>query len=185
MTSEAQARMRAGDLYRAGHPDLVALRARAQRLMRAYNDTTVSDGDVRRPVLAELFAAVGSGSAIRAPVYVDYGCHITIGQDVFLNYACVLLDVCDITIGDGTQIGPMVQILTADHPRDPAARAEGLENGRPIKIGANCWIGGGALILQGVTVGDDAVIGAGAVVTRDVAAGVTVAGNPARPLRDP
>lgn len=182
MMSDAQARMRAGELYRAGDPALVALRARAQRLMRAYNDTTVSDGDVRVPILRELFAAVGPNAAIRAPIYVDYGCHITIGRDVFLNYGCVLLDVCDITIGDGTQIGPMVQILTADHPRDPAARAAGLENGQPITIGANVWIGGGALILPGVTVGDDAIIGAGAVVTRDVAPGITVAGNPARPL---
>jgi maltose O-acetyltransferase len=182
MMSDAQAAMRAGKPYRAGHPDLVALRAKAQRLMRAYNDTTVADTDVREPLLAALFAAIGAGSAIRAPVYVDYGCHITIGRDVFLNYGCVLLDVCDITIGDGTQIGPMVQILTADHPRDPVSRAEGLENGAPIAIGRNCWIGGGALILPGVSVGDDAVIGAGAVVTRDVAAGTTVAGNPARPL---
>jgi len=176
--------MRAGALYHAGDPDLVALRARAQLLMRAYNVTTVGDAEMRGPILSELFAAVGSGAAIRAPVYVDYGCHITIGRDVFLNYGCVLLDVCDITIGDGTQIGPMVQILTADHPRDPASRAAGLECGRPITIGRNCWIGGGALILPGVTVGDDAIIGAGAVVTRDVAAGTTVAGNPARPLHD-
>lgn len=183
MMSDAQARMRAGDPYRAGDPDLVALRARAQRLMRAYNDTTVSDADVRAPILRELFAAVGPGTAIRAPVHVDYGCHITIGRDVFLNYGCVLLDVCDITIGDGTQIGPMVQILTADHPRDPAVRAAGLESGRPITIGANVWVGGGAIILPGVTVGRDAIVGAGAVVTRDVPAGTTVAGNPARPLR--
>lgn len=183
MMSDAQARMRAGDPYRAGDPDLVALRTRAQRLMRAYNDTTVSDADVRAPILRELFAAVGPGTAIRAPVHVDYGCHITIGRDVFLNYGCVLLDVCDITIGDGTQIGPMVQILTADHPRDPAVRAAGLESGRPITIGANVWVGGGAIILPGVTVGRDAIVGAGAVVTRDVPAGTTVAGNPARPLR--
>lgn len=175
--------MRAGELYHAGDPDLVALRARAQRLMRAYNVTIVDDKDVRAPLLGALFGHVGPGSAIRAPVYVDYGCHITIGRDVFLNYGCVLLDVCDITIGDGTQIGPMVQILTADHPRDPVARARGLENGKPIAIGANCWIGGGALILPGVTVGDNAIIGAGALVTRDVAAGSTVAGNPARPIR--
>lgn len=182
MMSDAQARMRAGELYRAGDPALVALRARAQRLMQAYNATTVGDGDLRAPILRDLFAAVGPDSAIRAPVYVDYGCHISIGRDVFLNYGCVLLDVCDITIGDGTQIGPMVQILTADHPRDPAARAAGLENGKPISIGANVWIGGGAIILPGVTVGRDAIIGAGAVVTRDVPAGTTVAGNPARPL---
>jgi maltose O-acetyltransferase len=101
---------------------------------------------------------------------------------VFLNFGCILLDVCPIRIGDKTQIGPHVQLLAADHPRDAAARDAGLENGRPVTIGRNVWIGGGALILPGVTVGDDAIVGAGAVVTRDVPAGATVAGNPARPL---
>lgn len=175
-------KMLAGELYLPGDPELVAMRARAQALMRDYNATIVSDGAARAPILAELFAEVGPGSAIRAPVHVDYGVHIRIGRDVFLNYGCVLLDVCEIVIGDGTQIGPLVQILAADHPRDPAARAAGLENGRPVRIGRNVWIGGGALILPGVTVGDDAIVGAGAVVTRDVAPGATVAGNPARPI---
>ena len=104
------------------------------------------------------------------------------GEGVFLNYGCVLLDVCEIRIGNLTQIGPYVQILTADHPRDAETRDAGLEFGKPTVIGRNVWIGGGALLLPGVTVGDDAVIGAGAVVTRSVPAGTTVAGNPARPL---
>jgi maltose O-acetyltransferase len=99
---------------------------------------------------------------------------------VFLNFNCVILDVVQVMIGDGTQIGPGVQILTADHPRDPAQRRAGLEFGRPIRIGANVWIGAAAIILPGVTVGDDAVVGAGAVVTRDVRPGATVVGNPAR-----
>lgn len=102
---------------------------------------------------------------------------------MFFNYGCVCLDVCPIRIGAKTQIGPYVQILTADHPRDGATRDAGLEFGRAISIGANVWIGGGAILLPGVRIGDDAVIGAGAVVTRDVAPGATVAGNPARPLR--
>jgi len=174
--------MVAGAPYRPGDPCLVELRARAQRLMRAYNATTVDEAEARAPLLAQLFGAMGAGSAIRAPVYVDYGCHIHVGRDVFLNYGCTLLDVCEIRVGDGTQIGPMVQLLAADHPREAGLRADGLETGRPVTIGANVWIGGGALILPGVRVGDDAVIGAGAVVTRDVAPGTTVAGNPARPI---
>jgi len=97
-----------------------------------------------------------------------------------MNYGCVILDVCAVTIGDLTQIGPGVQILAADHPRDPVVRAQMLEFGRPVTIGRNVWIGGGAIILPGVTVGDDALIGAGSVVTRDVPAGATVVGNPAR-----
>jgi maltose O-acetyltransferase len=104
---------------------------------------------------------------------------------VFLNFNCVILDVVEVEIGDGTQIGPAVQIYTADHPRDPALRREGWEFGKPVRIGRNVWIGGGAILLPGVTVGDDALIGAGSVVTRDVPAGATVAGNPARIVRPP
>jgi maltose O-acetyltransferase len=104
-----------------------------------------------------------------------------LGEGVFLNFNCVILDVVPVDIGAGTQIGPAVQIYAADHPRDPVVRRTGAEFGRPVSIGANVWIGGGAIILPGVTIGDDAVIGAGAVVTRDVANGTTMIGNPARP----
>jgi maltose O-acetyltransferase len=100
-----------------------------------------------------------------------------------MNFGCVLLDVCEIRIGEKMQIGPGVQIYTADHPRDPAERRAGVEFGRPVSIGANVWIGGHAIILPGVTIGDDAIIGAGSVVTRDVAAGASVVGNPARVVR--
>lgn len=174
-------KMLAGELYRASDPELVALRARAQRLMRDYNATVYGESEARAPILDALLGAVGPGCAIRAPFYVDYGCHVTLGRDVFLNYGCVLLDVCRIDIGDAAQIGSAVQIVTADHPRDPETRATGLENGKPITIGRNVWIGSGALILPGVTIGDDAIIGAGSVVTRDVSPGTTVMGNPARP----
>lgn len=150
--------------------------------MRDYNQTIVSDGALRGPLLSQLLGGYGTGCALRAPFYVDYGYNILLGDDVFFNFGCVLLDVCPIHIGDKTQIGPYCQILTADHPRDAATRDAGLEFGKPIQIGRNVWIGGGAIILPGVTIGDDAVIGAGSVVTRDVAAGQTVAGSPARTL---
>ena len=182
MTTAREA-MLAGQPYRPGDPELVAMREAAQTRQAAYNATTLADREARAPLLEALFGAVGPGCAIRAPVYVDYGVHVRLGRDVFLNYGCVLLDVCEITIGDGTAIGPYVQLLAADHPRDPALRAAGLETGAPVTIGRNVWIGGGAIVLPGVSVGDEAVIGAGAVVTRDVAPGATVAGNPARPLR--
>lgn len=175
-------KMTAGELYRPGDPELASLRAKAQDLMRRYNQTIVGEDAARRPILDELLGSCGEGTAIRAPFHVDYGFNIHIGRDVFLNYGCVLLDVCPITIGDMTQIGPGVQILAADHPRDASVRDAGLENGKPVTIGRNVWIGGGALILPGVTVGDDAIVGAGAVVTRDVAPGTTVVGNPAHPL---
>jgi serine acetyltransferase len=108
---------------------------------------------------------------IRPPFHCDYGFNISLGAGVFLNFNCVILDVVEVTIGDRTQIGPGVQILTADHPRDAAGRASGLEFGRPVSIGHNVWIGGGAIILPGVSIGDAALIGAGSVVTRDVPAG--------------
>jgi len=174
--------MIAGDLYRPGDAELVADRARAQSLMRDYNATTVSDVETRAPILDALLGSRGADCAIRTPFHVDYGYNIHLGRGVFFNYGCVVLDICPVRIGDMTQIGPMVQIYAADHPRDHAMRDAGFENGKPVTIGRNVWIGGGAIILPGVTVGDDAIIGAGAVVTRNVANGVTVAGNPARPI---
>lgn len=181
MASE-KSKMIAGDLYKPGDPELVADRAHSQQLQRNYNATTVSDGEARGLILDEWLGSRGSDCALRAPFYADYGYNIHLGRGVFFNFGCVLLDVCEIHIGDLTQIGPYVQILTADHPRDAETRDAGLEFGQPISIGRNVWIGGGAILLPGVTVGDDAVIGAGAVVTRPVAAGTTVAGNPARQL---
>lgn len=174
--------MIAGALYRPGDAELAADRARSQDLQRQYNATIVGEDDTRRPLIEQWLGSVGTGTAIRAPFYADYGYNIHLGRDVFLNYGCVFLDVCEIRIGDKTQIGPLCQILAADHPRDAATRDAGLEFGKPVNIGRNVWIGGAALILPGVTVGDDAVIGAGSVVTRDVPRGATVAGNPARRL---
>ncbi len=171
-----------GDLYDPGDAELCADRVRAQRFMRAYNQTIVEDGDVRRPLLKEHLGSCGQNIAIRAPILVDYGYNIHIADGVFLNYGCVFLDVCSISIGAKTQIGPGVQFYTADHPRDPEARRAGQEFGSPIVIGANVWIGGHAIILPGIIIGDDAIIGAGSVVTRNVAAGTHVAGNPARPI---
>lgn len=174
--------MLAGDFYRPGDPELAAARARAQALMRDYNRTIVGEDDLRGPILDRLLGGRGPGCAIRAPFHVDYGTNIFLGRDVFLNYGVTILDVCRVTIGDMTQIGPGVQIVAADHPREADYRDAGLENGKPVVIGRNVWIGAAAVILPGVTVGDDAIVGAGAIVTRDVAPGATVVGNPARPL---
>ena len=179
MRTENQ-KMIAGELYHAGDAELVADVARAAAWMDRYNASIAMEPEARATLLREGLGIVGSGVTIRPPFHVDYGYNITIGDEVFLNYGCVILDVCAVTIDDKTQIGPGVQILSADHPRDPAIRAQMLEFGRPVTIGANVWIGGGAILLPGVTVGDDALIGAGAVVTRDVPAGATVVGNPAR-----
>lgn len=175
-------RMLAGEPYDAGAPDLVALRRRAQSLMRAYNQTI--DGEGTRAEILPALLGTWNGAVIRSPFHVDYGQHTHFEPGCFVNFNCVILDVCTVTIGARTQIGPNVQILTADHPRDAETRARGLEWGRPITIGADVWIGGGAIILPGVQVGEGAIIAAGAVVTRDVPPHTTVAGTPARVLEE-
>jgi maltose O-acetyltransferase len=172
-------KMLSGDLYDAADPVLVADRNHATTLLYQYN-TTPHHAVTHAPLLAQLLADCGPGSVIRPPFFCDYGYNIHLGSGVFLNFNCVLLDVTEIEIGDQTQIGPAVQIYAADHPRSPEARRANLENGRPVRIGTNVWIGGGAIILPGVTIGDNAIIGAGSVVTRDVPPDATVVGNPAR-----
>lgn len=172
--SEKQ-KMLAGDLYIASDPELQHDMAQCVQWLARYNNHNGS--------LAEQMGTVGENTCIRPPFHCDYGYNIFLGSNVFLNFNCIVLDVVPVRIGDGTQIGPGVQILTADHPRDPALRQKMLEFGRPVTIGQNVWIGGGAIILPGITIGDNAIIGAGSVVTHDVPSSVTVAGNPARLLR--
>lgn len=179
MTSEKQ-KMLSGELYRPDDPEIVADQTAAARWLARYNAAAESTPEVLRALLAEQFGAVGANVLIRPPFFCDYGTNIHLGDGVFLNFNCVILDVVEVTIGDRTQIGPAVQIYAADHPRDAATRRSGLEFGRPVRIGSDVWIGGGSIILPGVTIGDGAVVGAGSVVTRDVPAGATVAGNPAR-----
>jgi maltose O-acetyltransferase len=170
----------AGELYDPSAPEIQADLAATHRWLARYNSALDMAPSERRKLLLERLAAVGDGAVIRPPFHCDYGFNIRLGACVFVNFNCVILDVVEVTIGDGTQIGPGVQILTADHPRDPADRASGLEFGRPVRIGRNVWIGAGAIILPGVTIRNDVVIGAGSVVTRDVPAGATAFGNPAR-----
>jgi len=179
MPTEKQ-KMLAGEMYDPGDPELQNDLAENMAWMVRYNAALGMHRDQRRELLRERLKAVGNGTTIRPPFHCDYGFNITLGDGVFFNFNCVILDVVSVTVGDKTQIGPGVQILTADHPRDAASREQGIEFGRPISIGRNVWIGAGAIILPGVTVGDDALIGAGSVVTRDVPAGATVVGNPAR-----
>ena len=176
-------KMLAGELYRAGAPELQAAQGETKRWLVRYNAASAEPPDVRRALLAERLASVGAGAVIRPPFHCDYGFNIHIGEEAFLNFGCVILDVMTVTIGAGAQVGPAVQIYAADHPRDAATRQTGLESGKPVHIGRDAWIGGGAIILPGVTIGDGAVVGAGSVVTRDVAAGATVMGNPARTRR--
>ena len=173
-------KMLAGELYDANDPELQAELAATQRWLARYNAAPGAGAAERRELFIERLAFVGEGAVIRPPFYCDYGFNISLGGGVFVNYNCVILDVVPVSIGDRTQIGPAAQILAADHPRSSTERATGLEFGRPIRIGRDVWIGGGAIILPGVSIGDKALIGAGSVVTRDVPAGAVAFGNPAR-----
>jgi maltose O-acetyltransferase len=176
-------RMLAGDLYVADDPELEAALGRGTRLADEFNALAPRDRDAARKILAELLGGLGEDTWVRAPIYVDYGEHLTIGARTFVNFGLVALDVAPIAIGDDCQIGPNVQLLTAYHPTEPEPRRAKLEAAAPIAIGDNVWLGGGAIVLPGVTIGDNAVIGAGAVVTKDVPADVVAVGNPARVIR--
>jgi len=177
-------RMLAGDLYVADDPELGEQSAAALDLTAAYNATSVRQAPLRRRLLEQLLGALGEGTEIRPPLYVDYGSHLRIGARCFANFGLVALDVAAITIGDDVQIGPNVQLLTPTHPVEPEPRRQKWEAARPITIGDNVWLGGGVIVCPGVTIGADTVVGAGAVVTRDLPASVVAVGNPARVVRE-
>ena len=175
-------RMAAGEWYSCLDPELEELRQRARRAVHAHNTLDPDLRGAAAPELAALFASFGAGSMIEAPFHCAYGFNLHLGGEVYMNAGCVILDTAPVRIGSGTMFGPTVQIYCAQHHTDPAHRKDGLEIALPVTIGANCWIGGGAIVMPGVTIGDNAIIGAGAVVTGDVPEGVTVVGNPARPV---
>src|SRR5581483_5059098 len=160
-------RMLRGEEYVADDPELEADHARAQALLQRYNATGEDEADLRAELLRELFASVGDGVTVKPPLRCDYGSLVAIGPRTFVNYDCVLLDVAQIEIGADCQIGPRVQLLCAKHPLDAERRKARWESGEPIVVGDNCWLGAGAIVLPGVEIGANSVVGAGAVVTRD------------------
>ena len=182
MNSERR-KMTAGEMYEPMDPELVAGRDRARELGLALSATRPSEPGERRRILRELFGAGGDSVVLEPPFFCDYGFNIELGERVFFNFNCVILDVCPVRIGSYTLFGPAVQILTAMHPLDAELR-RGKEFGKPVEIGSDVWVGGGAIILPGVVIGSRTVIGAGSVVTRDVPEGVLAAGNPCRVLRE-
>jgi maltose O-acetyltransferase len=175
-------KMLAGELYDPMDPELVSGRQRARDLCWALNATREGEREERRRILRELFARGGDSVWMQPPFYCDYGSNIELGERVFFNFNCVVLDVCLVRIGSFTLFGPAVQIYTPLHPWDAALRRE-QEFGKPVEIGSDVWVGGGAIILPGVKIGSRSVIGAGSVVTRDVPDDVFAAGNPCRVVR--
>lgn len=177
-------RMLAGDLYIAADDPAIAEAARtAVRRTAAFRAAYDADPDTSQQAARELFGALGEGAFVRAPVHVDYGNQVFIGDRTFINMGLTALDVAPIRIGADCQIGPHVQLLTPTHPVEPEPRRDKLEAAKPITIGDNVWLGGGVIVCPGVTIGDNSVIGAGAVVTKDVPANVVAVGNPARVVR--
>ena len=176
-------KMLAGELYDALDPDLVRDRDRARDLCQTLNATRESEREVRRQILLQLFGKGGDTVWMQPPFFCDYGSNIELGERVFFNFNCVVLDVCPVKIGDFTLFGPGVQILTPIHPLNAELRRK-QEFGKPIFVGSDVWVGGGALLLPGVRIGSKSVIGAGSVVTRDVPDGVFAAGNPCRVIRE-
>jgi maltose O-acetyltransferase len=176
-------RMIAGNLYDPLDAELVAHRNHARELCQRLNATREDAPDTRRAIVVELFGSGGESVWMQPPFFCDYGSNIHLGERVFFNFNCVVLDVCPVHIGSYTMFGPAVQILTPMHPLDAELRRQ-QEFGKPVTIGDDVWVGGGALILPGVRVGSRAVIGAGSVVTRDVPANTFAAGNPCRAIRE-
>jgi maltose O-acetyltransferase len=172
--------MLAGEWYVPEGAELAALGERRRQLCSRINDPKATPEKVAR-ALGELLGTVGEGVEVRPPFACDYGAHTHLGPGVFVNVGAVVLDCAEVRIGAATKLGPNVQLLTPDHPRDPERRRARWERALPITIGENVWIGGGSIVGPGVTIGDDAIVGAGAVVVDDVAAGATVVGVPARP----
>jgi len=176
-------RMLSGELYIANDKELAMDNKNARILTRLFNTSTEEQMAYRRQILKELFASSGENIHIEPPFRCDYGCHISIGENFYANYDCIIIDVCDVKIGENVLFGPRVSIYTAGHPVDAEVRNTQLEFGKPITIGNDVWIGGNTVINPGVTIGDNVVIGSGSIITKDIPSSVIAVGNPCRVLR--
>ncbi|RJG08509.1 sugar O-acetyltransferase [Massilia cavernae] len=182
MNKTEQQKMVAGELYDPADPELAAARQRARELTTLLNNSPEGAPSQRTRIIGELLGKP-SNAVIQPPFYCDYGANINMGQNVYFNFNCVVLDVAPVNIGDHVLFGPAVQVYTATHPLNAAERRKGLESGKPIVIHDDVWIGGGAVICPGVTIGAGSVIGSGSVVTKDIPAGVFAAGNPCKVIK--
>lgn len=176
-------RMVAGELYNASNKELKKLYDAGQHFRYEFSNTKPNEHSKREKMIREVFGSVGANVRIMPPLHVDYGCNIYIGDNFYANYDCIFLDVCPIIIGNNVMFGPRVEIYTATHPLDAEARNSQLESGKKVIIGNNVWVGGSVVIVPGVTIGDNTVIGAGSVVTKDIPSNVVAAGNPAKVIR--
>lgn len=182
MKSEKE-KMLTGERYDPTDKVLANERTRTRLLLLELNNSREDDPETRIRILKDLIPNSGPNLWLQPPFYCDYGSNMLIGERVFFNFNCVVLDVMQVRIGSRTKFGPNVQIYTATHPIDHEERASGLEFAKPIHIGEDVWVGGSAVICPGVTIGDRTIIGAGSVVTRDIPSDVFAAGNPCRVVK--
>ncbi|KAA8495824.1 Maltose O-acetyltransferase [Porphyridium purpureum] len=179
-----KAKMLRGELYIATDPELAAERMRCREILWELNSVAPKHAQQQIPTLvSRLFANVGKNVWVEPPFRCDYGKNITVGDNFYCNFDCCFLDVCQINVGSNVLLGPAVQVYTASHPLSASLRREGYEDGSPITIGNDVWIGGGAILLPGVSIGSNVVIGAGSVVTKSIPDNVIAAGNPCKVLR--
>jgi len=177
-------RMLRGEPYLANDPALLEERKRCRLACERFNATSFADTATRRAILTELLGGLGDDAEVMAPFECDYGYHITVGARTFINYGAVVLDGAEVTIGDDVQIGPGVQLITATHPLDPVERRRGAETAKPVTLGDGAWLATGVIVLPGVNIGAETVVGAGSVVTKDLPAGSLCYGNPCRVIRE-
>lgn len=177
-------KLHSGEIYNPGDPEILKEQFHYQELLYDYNMTRPSEMDKRESLLREMFAEIGHSCYIEPPLRSNFGGHhVHFGNMIYANYNLTLVDDTHIFVGDNTMFGPNVTLATAGHPIDPELRGKGLQYNMPIHIGKNCWLGAGVIVLPGVTIGDNTVIGAGSVVTKDIPSGVVALGNPCRVLR--
>lgn len=178
-------KMHTGELYLPGDEEIVREQTACLDRLCTFNATRPTEGARREALLKEMFAEIGEGCYIEPPFYANWGgAHVHFGKNVYANFGLTCVDDTHIYVGDGTMFGPHVTLATAGHPIRPDLRAATYQYNMPIRIGRNCWLGAGVIVLPGVTIGDDTVVGAGSVVTRDLPAGVVAVGSPCRVLRE-
>lgn len=177
-------KLHSGDIYFPGDPEIYAEQTACQEKLFDFNQTRPGELEKRTAMLKDMFAEIGEGCYIEPPLRANFGGrHVHLGSWVYANYNLTLVDDTHIYVGDHTMFGPNVTVATAGHPIDPQLRRRGLQYNIPVRIGSNCWLGAGVIVLPGVTIGDNTVIGAGSVVTKDIPSGVVAVGNPCRVLR--
>ena len=177
-------KLHSGDIYFPGDPEICAEQTLCQEKLYDFNMTRPSELEKRNAMLKEMFAEIGEGCYIEPPLHANFGGHfVHFGSWIYANYNLTLVDDTHIYVGDTTMFGPNVTIATAGHPICPELRERGLQYNMPVRIGRNCWLGAGVIVMPGVTIGDNVVIGAGSVVTKDLPSNVVAVGNPCRVLR--